>query len=499
MNSQYETFVATLQKIADVEHSIAVLSWDKEVNNPKKGSEVRARQIATLSGIAHELSTSDDLGALMEEIQKNEADLNPRQLKNVALTKKKYNKTKKLSKEFVERKSRVTSSTYDAWMKARAANDFSLYRNALKEMIDIKREEAALIGWKDHPYDALLDDYEPDYKSAQLDILFSDVRKQLVDFAAEIRNQTQVEDSFLYKFYSKSKQWDFGLSILKNMGYDFEAGQQDISTHPFTTSFGSTDVRVTTRIDEHNFGSMTWSCIHEGGHALYEQGFLIEEYGMPLSKAVSLGIHESQSRLWENNVGRSLPYWKAHYSVLQESFPDNLKSVDLNTFYKGINKINPTLIRTESDEIHYHFHVLIRYEIEKALLEGSIEVDDLDKTWNEKYKKYLGIEVPNDNKGILQDIHWAFGLIGYFPTYSLGSFYAAQFFNQAKKEIPDLTKQIEQGDNSKLLKWLREQIHVHGQFYTADELCEKITGESLNFKYFMDYVREKYAGVYGME
>ncbi|MFT5166643.1 MAG: carboxypeptidase Taq, partial [Saprospiraceae bacterium] len=377
------------------------------------------------------------------------------------------------------------------------ANDFALYRDALKEMIDIKREEATLLGWEDHPYDALLNDYEPGFKSAQLDTLFTDVRRQLVDFAAGIRAQNQVDNSFLYRFYPKQKQWDFGLSILKTIGYDFEAGQQDISTHPFTTSFGATDVRVTTRIDEHNFGSMTWSCIHEGGHGLYEQGFLMEEYGLPLGKAISLGIHESQSRLWENNVGRSLHYWKAHYAGLQDAFPGNLKSIDVNTFYKGINKISPSLIRTDSDEIHYHFHVLIRYEIEKALMEGTVEVDNLDQLWNEKYKTYLGIDVPDANHGILQDIHWAFGLIGYFPTYSLGSFYAAQFFNQAKKDIPNLLEKIERGKNQDLLKWLRDNIHVHGQYYTANELCEKITGETLNFQYFMDYVKEKYAGIYG--
>jgi len=440
--------------------------------------------------------SDEEFGLLLKRLDDNKAELDEKQAKNVALTIKKYNKIRKFSREFVERKSRVTSSTYDAWVKARAANDYGLYRDALKEIIDIKREEASLLGWEGHPYDALLDDYEPGYKSAQLDTLFTEVRKQLVAFAANIRDKQQVEDSFLFKFFPKQQQWDFGLYVLEDMGYDFEAGQQDISTHPFTASFGPTDVRVTTRIDEHNFGSMTWSCIHEGGHALYEQGLQMDEYGLPLCEAISLGIHESQSRLWENNVGRSHAYWNAHYAKLQETFPANLKAVGLDTFYKGINRIAPNLIRTESDEIHYHFHVLIRYEIEKALLEGTIEVDNLDQIWNEKYKAYLGIDVPDANQGILQDIHWAFGLIGYFPTYSLGSFYAAQFFNQAKKDIPDLSEKIARGENEDLLKWLRENIHVHGRFYTANELCKKITGEELNFDYFMDYAREKYSGIY---
>ncbi len=496
MNSNYLAYVKKMKKIADVEHSIAVLSWDKEVNNPIKGAEIRGQQMATLSGIAHDLLTDDQFGLLLDKLSKNGNDLNPQEAKNIALTLKRYHKTKKLSTEFVERRSKVTSETYDAWMKARTANDFGLYSNALKIMMELKREEASLLGFKDHPYDALLDEYEPEYTSAQLDRLFEKVKEKLVAFAAKIRQANQVDDSFLYKFYSHQKQWDFGIYALKNMGYDFEAGRQDISTHPFTTSFGSSDVRVTTRIDEHNFGSMTWSCIHEGGHALYEQGLPLQQYGLPMSKAISLGIHESQSRLWENNVGRSLPYWKAHYSKLQSAFPENLKSVDLKQFYKGINRIEPSLIRTESDEIHYHFHVLIRYEIEKGLLEGTIDTDNLDQVWNEKYKTYLGVDVPNATQGILQDIHWAFGLIGYFPTYSLGSFYAAQFFEQAKKDIPNLIEKIEQGNNTPLLEWLRKNVHEHGKLYTADELCNKITGEGLNMDYFMNYVEEKYSAIY---
>jgi carboxypeptidase Taq len=371
-----------------------------------------------------------------------------------------------------------------------------LFKDALREMIDIKKEEAELLGYDDHPYDALIDAFEPDAKTDQLTILFKDVREQLVEFVRQLNEKAQVDDSFLYKFYPKQKQWDYGIQMLKVLGYDFKAGRQDISPHPFTTSFGATDVRVTTRIDEHNFGNMTWSCIHEGGHALYEQGLPNEDYGLPSGKYVSLGIHESQSRLWENNVGRSLGFWKSHYGDLQQLFPGNLKNVNLNDFYKGINKVVPSLIRTESDELHYHFHILIRFEIEKGLIEGSLEVDDLDKIWNEKYKSYLDVDVPDDNNGVLQDIHWAHGSIGYFPTYSLGSFYAAQFFNQALKDVPNLTEQIEHGDTSKLLEWLRENIHQYGMTYNADELCEKVTGEKLNFKYFMNYIKDKYYLIY---
>ena len=280
------------------------------------------------------------------------------------------------------------------------------------------------------------------------------------------------------------------------MGYDFEAGRQDISEHPFTTHFNPQDVRVTTRIDEKNFGNMLWSCIHEGGHALYEQGIPTETYGTPIGNAVSLAIHESQSRLWENNVGRGLPFWKANFKALKKQFPKNLAGIGLQKFYKGINKISPSPIRTESDELHYHFHVLIRYEIEKGLVEDSLDPAKLKTIWNDRYKEYLGLDIKDDKTGILQDIHWAYGSIGYFPTYSLGSFYAAQFYAQAKKDIPDLEMKISSGNNQVLLDWLRKNIHQHGSRYNPNALCKRITGETLNFKYFMDYVKKKYAGVY---
>jgi carboxypeptidase Taq len=298
--------------------------------------------------------------------------------------------------------------------------------------------------------------------------------------------------------YPHQKQWDYGIDILKQLGYDFEAGRQDLSEHPFTTSFSPLDVRVTTRVDEHNLYDMLWSCIHEGGHALYEQGLSAEEYGMPCGQAVSLGIHESQSRLYENNVGRSFPFWKANYGKLQNTFPENLGAIPLEKFYKGINLVEPSLIRTDADELTYHFHIMIRYEIEKQLIEGSIEVKDLEKVWNDAYKKYLNIEVPSPKKGVLQDVHWAHGGFGYFPTYSLGSFYAAQFFHKIQQEVPNIENDLSNGNAKPLLTWLRTNIHQHGQLYSANELCEKATGEALKFDYFMKYAQKKYRQIYNV-
>ena len=496
MKNKYQEYKDTLCKVADIEFSIALLAWDQEVNMPSKGSIFRSQQMATLSGISHEISTDNQFGDLLKELNEQKEQLDEKQKKNILLSLEDFEKKSKYTKEFVIRRSQVTSAAYNAWVKAKSENNFDVYQEALQAMFDLKKEESEILGYKANPYDAHLDQFEKGATVAELDVLFKDVKEQLVDFVKDLMSKSQIEDNFLYKFYQKDKQWSYGLEVLKNMGYDFDSGRQDISHHPFTTNFSPQDVRVTTRIDEHNFGSMTWSCIHEGGHALYEQGLPSDEYGLPLGSYVSLGMHESQSRLWENNVGRSLPYWKAHYAQLQKIFPENLANVSLEKFYKGINRIQPNLIRTESDELHYHFHVMIRYEIEKGIFEGVIKIKDLREVWNEMYRKYLDIEVPNDNQGVLQDIHWSHGLIGYFPTYSLGSFYAAQFFHQAQQDIPNLVSQIENGDNLQLLKWLREKIHQHGKFYTASELCQKITGEPLNFKYFMDYASKKYGEIY---
>ncbi|MEM9821934.1 MAG: carboxypeptidase M32 [Bacteroidota bacterium] len=494
--SLYQNYLDTMRKHADVEHTLALLHWDKEINLPSKGNAFRAQQLATLSGIAHEIITSPELGETLEQLDSQRDKLEAIESRNIKLSLKAYRKTQKFSKDFVIRRSNVISKAYDAWLKAREANDFSLYQEALNEMVALKKEEAELIGYEDHPYDALLDEYEPNAKTADLVSLFKEVESQLVDFVREIRAYPQLKDSFLHQQFDGNKQWQFGLDLLKNMGYDFEAGRQDKSPHPFTTTFSPKDVRVTTRIDEQFFGSMTWSCIHEGGHALYEQGLPAKSYGLPSGKACSLGIHESQSRLWENNVGRGLPYWKAHYPQLQQTFPDALGAVPLEQFYKGINKIAPSLIRTESDELHYHFHILIRFEIEKGLLEGRYASNDLKEVWNDRYKAYLDLDVPDDRSGILQDIHWAYGNFGYFPTYSLGSFYAAQFYHQAQSDLPDLEHQIAMGNNVPLLEWLRNHIHQYGQYYSAEELCERITGEKLNFKYFMDYVKSKFKLIY---
>jgi carboxypeptidase Taq len=493
---KYSKFERLMKKIADVNYATAVLMWDQETYMPVKGDALRSQQIATLSGISHELTISNELSDLLNELN-NDTTLTENQKINVRETKIALDKKKKFDTEFVMNMSKTISNTFIAWQKAKSENKIELYLPHLEKIIVLKQEEAKILGYKEHIYDALIDQYEPDMTVAVLDKLFIDVKNQLKPLLDNINAQTQVSDACLSQHFDKDAQWKMGLEILKRMGYDFEKGRQDISSHPFTTSFSAEDVRVTTRLDENDLANMVWSCIHEGGHALYEQGLPIAEYAMPLGEAISLGIHESQSRLWENNVGRGFAFWKHNYQLVQDTFPTQFSNVPLEDFYKAMNKVRSSFIRTESDELTYHFHIMIRYEIEKKLIEGSLSTTDLKETWNSMYKEYLGVDIIDDRKGVLQDVHWSHGSFGYFPTYSLGSFYAAQFFDQAKKDIPNLITQIENGDNSNLLQWLRTNIHQYGRKYKANELCKKITGNELELSHFMNYATDKYKAIYG--
>jgi carboxypeptidase Taq len=493
MNNQYEKYKSSLQKSADIMYASAILQWDQETYMPPASANIRARQLATLAGYSHELSTNPELGKLLNEL-KNNTSLNDQQKANIRESQRDYANRTKYPAQFVEDMSLAISKAFNAWQNAKKQNDFKLFEKELEVIVDFKLREAELLGYKDHPYDALLDQYEPGLTVAQLQVLFADVRSQLVDFVKSI-TPFNVDSAFMSKHYDAQKQWDFGIKLLHDMGYNFNAGRQDKSAHPFTTSFSQEDVRVTTRINENDLHEMIWSTIHEGGHALYEQGLLVENYGLPMGEAVSLGIHESQSRLWENNVGRSLNYWKHYYPHLQNVFHDSLKGVELHQFYKSINEVKPSLIRTNADELTYHFHIMIRFGIEVMLMEKKVKVAELPELWNSLYKQYLGIDVPSVSKGVLQDVHWSHGSFGYFPTYSIGSFYAAQFFAAAQKQVPGLDSRIATGQHMPLREWLRTNIHVHGKQYSADELCRRITGESLNFKYFMEYAKAKYTAM----
>ncbi|RYD55678.1 MAG: carboxypeptidase M32 [Sphingobacteriales bacterium] len=494
----YDNYQEILQKAADLQYASAVLGWDQEVYMPPKGFPYRGRQLATLASMAHEMVTSEAYGNVLQELASRN-DLTDAQQNNVRLSYEDYEKSRKLPASFIEAITQQTSASYSAWIQARTDNNYSTYALQLEKMIALKKQQADLYGYSGHPYNALLDEYEKDMTVAVLDPVFDKVKAQLPPFLQRLKNAQQVDDGFFNKYYPRQQQWDFSMKVLGQMGYDFDAGRQDISEHPFSTSFAPTDVRVTTRVNENDFASLLWSSIHEGGHALYEQGLPEVQYGMPLGAAASLSVHESQSRLWENCVGRGVHFWKYFYPILLQHFPEQLSGVQMDAFYKGMNKVQPSLIRTEADEVTYHFHVMIRYEIEKALLSNELHPKDLPGAWNDMYEKYLGVRPKDDKTGVLQDVHWAHGSFGYFPTYSLGSFYAAQYYAQAEKEIGGLSGQIETGDFKELLSWLRKNVHQYGRRYRSEELCQKATGAPLDFSVFMNYVEKKYAGIYDMK
>ena len=491
----YEKYRKDMRRIADLRNANAVLQWDQETYLPPKGATLRGQQISTLSELSHQYFISEELGGLLQELL-SRADLTDKQKRNVERTHEDYTRSKKYPSSFVRAMAEQVNKAFHAWVDARKKNSFSVYEPELDALIKLKREEAGLLGYEHHPYNALLDEFEKGCTVELLDRTFSHLLPTLQELVRKISEKPQVDDAFLLLNYPKQKQWDWGMELIKKLNFDFEAGRQDLSEHPFSISFNRNDVRITTRVSEDDFGNMTWSCIHETGHALYEQGLPGEEYGLPLGEACSYSIHESQSRLWENNVGRGKAFWEFHYPRLQELFPGQLGGVSLDAFYKGINKVQPSLVRTEADEITYHFHVFIRYELEKKLIEGSLSTADIPAFWNEEYRKLLGVTVPDDKKGCLQDVHWSHGSFGYFPTYSLGSFYAAQFYTTARLDIPGIENDLRKGESLGLLHWLRTHIHDKGRFYTSEDLCQQVTGEKLEVSYFVNYLLEKYASIY---
>ena len=493
----YEKYQAKMRLIADVKNANAVLQWDQETYLPTKGAAFRGQQISTLSEISHRMFSEDELGNLLQDLISKE-NLSPGQKRNVEKTYEDYLKNKKYTSAFVRKISEQVNKAFHSWMESRKQNSFSVYEKDLDSLIQLKKQEADILGYEGHPYNALLDEFEKGATVHLLDKTFANLLPPLKNLLDKILNQPPVDSSFLKQQFPKQKQWEWGMELISRLNFDFAAGRQDLSEHPFSVSFNRNDVRITTRIDENEFGNMTWSCIHETGHALYEQGLIEEEYGLPLGEACSYSIHESQSRLWENNVGRSKKFWQSFYPLLQTYFPGQFQNITIDQFYSGINHVQPSLVRTEADELTYHFHVYIRYELEKKLLDGTIGSHDIPRFWNEHYKKFLNVEVPNDKKGCLQDVHWSHGSFGYFPTYSLGSFYAAQFYQTAQNEINNLEIDIESGNTVNLLNWVRQNIHLKGRFYTSEELCKQVTGSGLEVNYFLNYLLDKYVSIYNL-
>ena len=499
---------ARLLDIQRINSAASVLSWDQETYMPAAGGLARADQIATVQGLAHQQLIAReteqllcrwvdrDSGHLIEANGERWDEPSRALLREVW---RDFNRARKLPPEFVIRLSRECSLAQQVWMEARKECNFKTFLPSLRTILALKREEAEYTGYSDSPYNALLDTYEPGVTIAFLRPLFDRLRSRLVPLLQAIAARSnKIDDGFLYRSYDTGRQVEFGRLILMAMGYDFERGRLDLSAHPFTTSFHPTDVRVTTRVYQHELPVCLFSCLHEGGHGLYEQGLDTDHYGTPLGEPVSLGIHESQSRLWENCVGRSLPFWKFFYPILQHTFPDQLKAIDTEGFYRAINRVKPSLIRVEADELTYNLHIMLRVELEQDLIENRFPLEDLPERWRDGMRTYLGITPEGDADGVLQDVHWAMGSFGYFPTYTLGNLYAVQIFEQVKREIIHLEDDIASGQLVALRRWLAQKIHRWGRTFPPERLAERVTGTGLSTEPFLRYIEHKYAQLYDL-
>jgi carboxypeptidase Taq len=480
----------------------ALLDWDERTHMPRNGSEHRGNQMALLAGMVHEKFVSPRNGELINELISN--GLNPDDdnldSANIRELKKAYDKIIKIPKSLVEELSRTVTMSQGVWTEAREKSDFAMFKPWMEKVVSLKRQQAEAVGYKTVAYDAMLDDFEPGASTVTISKVFEGLRDELVPLIAKIKDSGKGPDtSIIMRNYPIDRQATFGAEAAKAIGYDFNAGRIDVTAHPFCTGIGPQDIRITTRYNPNHFPQAFFGILHEAGHALYEQGLPHDKYGLPVGETASLGIHESQSRMWENLVARSRAFWRHFYPKAQATFPESLGSVTAEQFYFAVNDVRPSFIRVEADEATYNLHILLRFEMEQAFFSGDLKIDDVPGVWNEKFKKYFGITPAKDSDGCLQDVHWSAGLIGYFPTYTLGNIYSAQFFQKAKADLGNLDSQIVAGNFGGLLGWLRSNIHCQGMRYRAEDLVKRVTGQPLNHKPLIDYLNTKYGELYGIK
>ncbi|MEK7136406.1 MAG: carboxypeptidase M32, partial [Patescibacteria group bacterium] len=470
-------------EISHLTSILNLLEWDQEVNMPRKAGDARAEAFAHLAGIIHgKVLALNDEGHL-RQLKKllDEGKISGGNAVIVTETWRTYDREIKLPASFVQELATTISKAQGVWVQAREQNDFSIFLPYLEKIIKLKKQEAELVGYTTSPYDALLDAYEPGIDTTTASTILLGLKEFLVPFLKQIaESKVKIESKRVKGRFKLHQQILFNELVLKKIGFDLEAGRLDASVHPFSSGFHPYDVRLTTRYKENNVLYSLGSTIHEAGHGLYEQGLPVEHFGTPLAETVSLGIHESQSRLWENHIGKGRSFWKYFYPKLQRAWPKPFQNISSAEFYQIINRVQPSLIRTEADEVTYNLHIIMRFELERDLIEGKIKAKDLPAMWRAKMKEYLDIEVPSDTLGVLQDLHWSAVLFGYFPTYSFGNLYAAQFYAKMEKDLPDLDRKIAGGDFTAVIEWLRRHIHMTGKTDTASDLVKKVTGEALD-------------------
>ena len=493
MGTSYDKMIGICREASDLNKAGAVLSWDQETLMPPKGAGARGRQLSVLSGTAHARFTSEDMGAAIRGAEQE--SLSPPAAANVREIRRTYDRMVKVPGELVREMTETSVVAREKWREARTKNEFPLFAPLLRRTIELKKRYADCVGYPQEPYDALIDDYEPGMTASRVSGIFDDLRARLLPVVAKIRaSKTPPRTDFLHRTYPREGQEAVGRKVLEQMRFDFQAGRMDVSTHPFTTAFSPADVRLTTRYDEKCFPMAFFGTMHEGGHALYEQGLRPEHEGTPLGEAVSLGIHESQSRLWENMVGRSLPFWRHFYPRLQARLKA-LAGVPLLDFVRAVNRVEPSLIRVEADEVTYNLHIALRFELELALVRGDLAVKDLPAAWGDRTQELLGLRPARDAEGALQDVHWAWGELGYFPTYTIGNLYAASLFAAARRELPDLEADVGEGRLLPLRDWLRERVHRFGRSLPAEEIVRRACGRGLCDADFRAYLEAKYAAL----
>lgn len=501
MEQKLQQLKSRLLEISDIQAAASVLHWDQLTYMPPGGAGARGRQMATLRRLGHQKFIDAAVGQLLDDLQPYGESL-PYDSDDAALlreTRRHYERAIKIPPDFMAQVQAHAAASYEAWAKARPANDFALAQPYLEQTVEYSRQIADFFPGYDHIADPLIDFSDYGMKAASVRALFAELRQELVPLVETITSQPVADDACLRQRYPEDMQAAFGLKIIKQLGYDFNRGRQDKTRHPFMTKFSLNDVRITTRFKEDDLSEGLFSALHEAGHALYELGIDLDLEGTPLASGASAGVHESQSRLWENLVGRSRAFWQHYYPQLQAAFPDQLGDVPLDTFYRAINKVARTLIRTDADEVTYNLHVMIRFDFELQLLEGSLAVKDLADAWQERFRADLGIVPDNHHDGVLQDVHWFNGIVGgAFQGYTLGNILSAQFYNQAVQAHPEIPAQVGQGQFDALHNWLKENIYRHGSKFTAPELIERVTGGPIRIEPYIAYLREKYGDLYAL-
>ncbi|GIN85046.1 carboxypeptidase 1 [Heyndrickxia sporothermodurans] len=495
----WEKFKKLDEKITHYSSVTALLDWDQKVMAPKKGRQSFSNAIGTLKTEEFKLMVSDEMRDVLSVLSSSDAIeyLDEKEIAQVRERKEFYDRSKSIPPKMYQEYAVLTAQANDSWEEARDKNDFSLFKPDLEKIVEYNKKFVEMYGYEHHPYDALLNQYEPGLTVEKLDPLFARLREKSIDLLQRIQQSTHQPPAEIFEqSFGVEKQKAFNRYLLPILGFDMKAGRLDETVHPFAQPINNKDVRITTRYQEKNVRAALFGTIHEAGHGIYEQNISDEFEGTALLTGASYGIHESQSRFLENMVGRSKEFWTFFYPKLQEYFPSQLGQVSEEDFYQAINIVKPTMIRVEADELTYNLHIMIRYEIEKGLIMGEIEVKDLPEIWNAKMKEYLGIVPKTASEGVLQDVHWSFGGLGYFPSYSLGNLYAAQLLNTIKKECPDFYHHIETANFTNIQTWLKTNIHQYGKLYTPNQLIIKTTGEELNTDYLVEYLENKYSKIY---